>query len=185
MMSLRCRLCTLCWCCLEVCVLFVMVRKMIFKKYLISNKQQILISWHLESSIFLPELCFHLRCGVLWENVTPSKESKPIQCSLFRCSFLVRKDWEHICFNKLPLLHLGPLSSTIKSKRHQIKSDPTPFGYEGITSLCMWNVMCVIHLRWNDLSLSVNVWHAVKCAWFYGQRGCCCELIFYFILFLP
>ncbi|XP_053490086.1 guanine nucleotide exchange factor DBS isoform X2 [Ictalurus furcatus] len=24
----------------------------------------------------------------------------------------------------------GPLSSTIKSKRHQIKSDPTPFGYE-------------------------------------------------------
>ncbi|XP_058493753.1 guanine nucleotide exchange factor DBS isoform X8 [Solea solea] len=27
----------------------------------------------------------------------------------------------------------GPLSSNIKSKRHEIKSDPTPFGYEGWT----------------------------------------------------
>lgn len=25
----------------------------------------------------------------------------------------------------------GPLSASIKSKRHEIKSDPTPFGYEG------------------------------------------------------
>lgn len=28
-------------------------------------------------------------------------------------------------------LQPGPLSSTAKSKRHEIKSDPTPFGYEG------------------------------------------------------
>ncbi|KAI4894887.1 hypothetical protein NFI96_013644 [Prochilodus magdalenae] len=28
----------------------------------------------------------------------------------------------------------GPLSTSLKSKRHQIKSDPTPFGYEGITN---------------------------------------------------
>lgn len=47
--------------------------------------------------------------------------------------FFVRRDWCHIYFNKLPLLHSGPLSATIKSKRHQIKSDPTPFGYEGTT----------------------------------------------------
>ncbi|KAK3533977.1 hypothetical protein QTP70_034991 [Hemibagrus guttatus] len=41
----------------------------------------------------------------------------------------------------------GPLSATVKSKRHQIKSDPTPLGYEGIiqrrVNVCMWNVTCV------------------------------------------
>lgn len=97
--------------------------------------------------------------------------------------FLVRTDWQHICFNKLLLLHSGPLSSTIKSKRHQIKSDPTPFGYEGITQRnenpCMWNVMFVIRV-WNEgmssvwVGMSDVLWY--ECAWCHGQRAWCCEL---------
>jgi len=34
---------------------------------------------------------------------------------------------------EMHVLCLVPLSSSLKSKRHQIKSDPTPFGYEGTT----------------------------------------------------
>ncbi len=38
-------------------------------------------------------------------------------------------------------LCLVPLSSSLKSKRHQIKSDPTPFGFEGTTGTA-WHAAC-------------------------------------------
>lgn len=42
------------------------------------------------------------------------------------------------------ILFAGPLSVSIKSKRHEIKSDPTPFGYEGTKIVFLSMMNCVI-----------------------------------------
>lgn len=54
-------------------------------------------------------------------------------------------------------LCLAPLSSSLKSKRHQIKSDPTPFGYEG-TAWSFWHVACWFFYFFLYIFLNNIIW---------------------------